>query len=79
MRISVGLGENIAAYSGFIGQQYLGIKKHFRKRTSAGERYCHTHTKITYKLPDQGLSKQEYILSHYQVYNLQEISTLHTA
>ena len=26
MRISVGLGENIAAYSGFIGQQYLEIK-----------------------------------------------------
>ena len=26
MRISAGLGENIAAYSGFIGQQYLGIK-----------------------------------------------------
>ena len=57
----------------------LGIDKHFRKRTSAGERYCHTHTKITYTLPDQGLSKQEYILPYYQVCNLQEISTLHTA
>ena len=57
----------------------LGIDKHFRKRTSAGERYCHTHTKITYKLPDQDLSKQEYILLYYRVCNLQEISTLHTA
>ena len=57
----------------------LGIDKHFRKRTSAGERYCHTHTKITYTLPDQGLSKQEYILPYYRVCNLQEISTLHIA
>ena len=79
MRISAGLGENIAAYSGFIGQQYLEIKKHFRKRASTGEHSYHTLVKNPYIPPNQDLSKQEYILPYYRVCNLQEISTLHIA
>jgi len=52
MRISVGLGENIAAYSGFIRQQYLGIKKHFRKRASTGEHSYQTLVKNPYISPN---------------------------